>query len=263
MRHAGFTLLELLIVIAIIALLIAISVPALQSSRRQTQAVVCASNIRQLTAGLFMYEAENETLPFGFNLSFVPPPGGYPGNPAYDKLGWWWFNYISDYSKRDGDKKRILWCPSRRIDNTRLKGYVLHGNYGVNQSICKSWLGGGTQTEFIGTPLKTSDIVRPTHTLLLIDSGYALINWRHAIDPSDVTLGPRIEDTAYIPGLKVNKKRNLWTGQEQDAIYGRHKGKTVNIGFADGHVSREKADFLLVEKIGDSYKNCLHVWVPR
>jgi prepilin-type processing-associated H-X9-DG protein len=91
-----------------------------------------------------------------------------------------------------------------------------------------------------------------------------MINWWQATDNPPVTLGSiMIEDTAYIPGLWINKERALWPGQEWDAIYGRHPNKTVNVGFVDGHVSRNKADDLLVEKTGDYYKNKSPLWVPK
>ena len=263
MKRLGFSLVELLVVIAIIALLIAISAPALHGSRKQAKTILCGSNIKQLILGMFAYEVDNEALPFGFRLSRTAPPGGYPGNLVFDKSGWWWFNYILDYSAANRNKRHIARCPSNRMDCIELNGFILHGNYGVNQSICKSWLGGRKQTEFVGTPLKTTDISRAARTLLIVDSGYSLINWRHATDPSNVALGPTTEDRAYVPGLNINKKKVLFPGQQRDAVEGRHMSKTVNIGFADGHVRREKADSLLVEKTGDAYRNRLHVWTPR
>jgi prepilin-type processing-associated H-X9-DG protein len=66
-----------------------------------------------------------------------------------------------------------------------------------------------------------------------------------------------------VPGLEINKKKDLWPGQHQDAIYGRHPSKSVNVGFADGHVSRKKADDLFVEKTETGYKNRIPLWLPK
>ena len=264
MKSTGFTLIELLVVISIVALLMAILAPTSQSVRQQARTVLCGSNIKQLTLGLLAYETENQTLPYGFdNTPVVPPLGGYPGYAQYDRMGWWWFNYIGGLYNKAESKKTVLHCPSKKLRNRRLKNNILCGNYGVNQSICKS--SSGSHADFIGTPLCSSDIPHPGQTLLVVDSGYSMITWCHATDilPDTVTLGNTIEDTAYIPGLPINDAKSLWAGQKQDAINGRHPNKSVNVGYVDGHVSRTKADDLFVEKSGDDYKNLRPLWLPK
>ena len=59
MRRA-FTLIELLVVISIIALLIAILLPALGTARKTTRQIQCLSNARQLGFGLFAFAADNK-----------------------------------------------------------------------------------------------------------------------------------------------------------------------------------------------------------
>ena len=51
----GFTLVELLVVISIIALLLAILMPSLQQAREQAKKVICGSNLRQQGTALKLY----------------------------------------------------------------------------------------------------------------------------------------------------------------------------------------------------------------
>ena len=56
----GFTLIELLVVISIIALLVAILLPALSRAREQAQVIVCMSQIKQIGIAAAIYSADNE-----------------------------------------------------------------------------------------------------------------------------------------------------------------------------------------------------------
>jgi prepilin-type processing-associated H-X9-DG protein len=265
MKRACFTIIEITVVIAIIALLTAILVPVLRSSRLQVRTVLCSSNITQLQFGLSIYESENQTFPPGFDdTPMNPPPGGYAGK-RYDRTGWWWFNFIEGLYQKSRSTRTVLQCPSKPMDDITIGSNILWCNYGINRSVCKSSDDiPPLREEFVGTPLSSSSIPNPSQTLLMVDSGYSLISWWHATNVPPVKLGNKIiEDAAYVPGLKINEERQLWPGQEGDAIYGRHPNKTVNIGYADGHIDRVKADELFVEKTANDYINKNPLWQPK
>jgi prepilin-type N-terminal cleavage/methylation domain-containing protein/prepilin-type processing-associated H-X9-DG protein len=61
-KHRGFTLVEIMVVIAIIAILMAILVPSLLKAREQGKRTHCLSNLKQLTHAWYMYAIDNENL---------------------------------------------------------------------------------------------------------------------------------------------------------------------------------------------------------
>jgi prepilin-type N-terminal cleavage/methylation domain-containing protein len=116
MNRNGFSLVELLVIIAIIALISSITLPVLRQSRNQGQQICCASNVRQISMAAAIYGQENKTFPQGFcDLPGYDgtPPTGMHGDASFDWQGWWWFDFMAD-SLSGSAAGGPIWCPSRK-----------------------------------------------------------------------------------------------------------------------------------------------------
>ena len=83
-RTRGFSLVELLVVIAIIAALVAILMPVLSRAREEARRVQCLANVRALTAGWLMYANANKGRICSSNVQLVN--GGPAGESTFYQL---------------------------------------------------------------------------------------------------------------------------------------------------------------------------------
>src|SRR3982751_4199907 len=90
-RKPGFTLVELLVVIGVIAILISLLLPSLNRARESARRTQCLSNIRQISQAFFMYTNESKgwfpsVAVFGTGIGY-PVLTGDPGmTPTW--VGW-------------------------------------------------------------------------------------------------------------------------------------------------------------------------------
>ncbi|MCH8913991.1 MAG: prepilin-type N-terminal cleavage/methylation domain-containing protein, partial [Planctomycetes bacterium] len=58
-RIKGFTLIEMLVVVAIIALLIAILLPSLSKARELARQTICGTNMKEIGTTFYIYQSDN------------------------------------------------------------------------------------------------------------------------------------------------------------------------------------------------------------
>src|SRR5438132_1393312 len=85
-RAGGFTILELLVVIGIIAVIIAVAIPAIQKARESANRTQCANNLRQIAVAMQHYHGVEQCL----------PPGRFPAH-----AGATWCVLILPYLEQD------------------------------------------------------------------------------------------------------------------------------------------------------------------
>ncbi len=229
MKKKGFTLIELLVVISIIALLLAILLPALGKAKESARRVVCRSNLRQLTIGCLVYGAEH-------NDSVVL---------AVNSNGDLWLATILAYC----EDPAIKMCPSVKKDPTG--GTDLGGGQGpLGGQWAKIDPDNGACYEY----WQSQTIDETIHTSSYGINGYAQDPEGHVWGNIDLFFGKTTEPMSFkIPlfapdiwrsGYPTNSTSAGFTntpGQYGDMIgrfvFMRHDDRN-NISFVDGHVER-------------------------
>lgn len=228
---AGFTLVELLVVIGIVALLISILLPSLQKAQEQARTTQCASNMRQIYLGIQMYAQDHKGFPPQVNGQlesapdpFFPEGAGGPEAP-YPPYGGWVIvlkmgKYVSsDHDYNPYNSSGIFACPTAR----QLGGHSISGmggdgmlpyhrtDIGLNNHV--SWNPAGYPNRYRWVPLTK---IKQSAELYL--------------------LGDAIDYYSSINGYTVNLLRTSYFLNESQ-VHQRHANKSANICFADGHVA--------------------------
>lgn len=126
----GFSLVQILVAIAILACLALLLTPYVQQSLDRTQRVVCASNLRQIHEAFLLYAQENQnTLPAYRRFEFDPE-----GGPTIRRE--FWYTNLNPYLH---SQSTSWYCPSERsqLGNSLASSYAMNANIQMHHSLTR------------------------------------------------------------------------------------------------------------------------------
>ena len=224
-NHTAFTLVELLVVIGIIALLIAMLLPALNKAREASKAANCLSNLRQINTAFILFAHENK--------GFLPQIGSAgSGSEAYTIDGTSynvlvrWFGGLYGTPQKFHAPASMLakyWgtasvggCPTFEVDEV-LRPQYGPVDYAYNSIFArhKDWVAPATRN---GLGVKLSKIRRSSEKAVV---------W----DAARLESG-RLDRTPWGYPTTGNVNNNM----TDPNFHGRHN-KRGNVGWADGSVT--------------------------
>jgi prepilin-type N-terminal cleavage/methylation domain-containing protein/prepilin-type processing-associated H-X9-DG protein len=248
-RRSGFTLIEVLVVIALIAVLVGILLPALAGGRGSARTAACLSNLRQLGMGWTMYADDSRevmvphrapNLPGGtsnpenwidvgnglkFRPTWIARMGRYTGVHAFA-------NPATDDGRQDFDSKVYL-CPQVPTWSDER-----NAAYGYNyQYLGNSRLTGGRYHNY---PVRTSVLHVPARTVVAADSMGTACSFAPE-ERRPYNNNGRGEDELGNEGFIIDPPRltpwsDIATPGHRSGPDPRH-GRTSAALFADGHAA--------------------------
>jgi prepilin-type N-terminal cleavage/methylation domain-containing protein/prepilin-type processing-associated H-X9-DG protein len=166
-KHRGFTLIEILVVLAIIAVLTAILLPVLSTVREKGRSAVCQSNLRQIGTAITLYTQDYDRYPRGLDAADKNLPqiwGSFPGADKIMAESPMLTAVLDPYVKNSA-----LWnCPSDSgYDVDDHTGYAINARPTAFQAFGLSY---SYRTELTLLDLMQEQLPRPAETNVLNDS---------------------------------------------------------------------------------------------
>ena len=257
-KRFTFTLIELLIVVAVIAILAGLLLPALSKARERAHMAFCSSNLKNLLVADFAYQTDYREffVPSQMdNCTTLPPSGKFLVEGQ-----WHYVDFLAPYLGNKLTERQsgsAILCPGLKSpDKQRTGDGALSLNYGWNQDIHTRLTAAGPSPK----ARKNASVKHPSLLMSVMDGGTHRMIWKYAN-----LNNAAIKGVSYVPGFISNRQKigEFKEKAVRDAVEGRHPGKRVNTGFADGHVEAPSADSLAVKSHNtEGAGNNFRFWRP-
>ena len=209
MRRNAFTLVELLIVLAIIALLLGLLMPTLSAVRASAQSIKCLSNTRSIAVAMDMYAQDDAD-------NFYPTARMPMNNTSLPT----WLDLTRPYM----DELDAYRCPSDASENWDTATMPRLTSYGINAYFTPN------HPPYNG--ISPSEITNPSRTIIAAE----LVEGLGADHFMPMYWG---DPPAVANGMMQGKQWDGTQSRPKTIAHSRHPNQNANYVFTDGHASAQ------------------------